>query len=78
MGKHPDQHKTWHVGEPFPCPKSIIGNIEEIQADGDELETIKTNITGIPWARRSVISWFGDDAKFISAVLLSMYTGSED
>jgi len=60
----------WHVG----CPPPLVGGINLVDiyyivADGDELEKIRTEITGIPMSTKRVVTWYGDDARFIVANL---------
>jgi len=61
---------TWHTGEPFPVRGRDVRLVVEIQADGEELDTIIRQITGIPQTVfKSSRRWFGDDARFIAANL---------
>lgn len=55
-----------HVGNMFPLNR--INYVEEIQADGHELEWILSNVSGIPLPLKtvSIVRWYGDDAKFIT------------
>lgn len=67
---HRNNERTWHVGDKkFPVDHTEVADVMEIQADGHELEVIKTSITGIPTSNRAVVNWYGDDAKFIAGVL---------
>ena len=36
-----------------------------VRADGDELELIRSRISGIRMANNRVVHWVGDDARFI-------------
>jgi hypothetical protein len=65
-----------YVGQKLPWAKSEnmhkrpqLGDIElpvhSVQADGDELEWVMRNITGIPFNKGRVQLWHGDFAKFI-------------
>lgn len=67
---------SWHVGEPAPM---MLGEVLEVQADGDELSHILCNSTGLPVATRTVSNqtgprrvqiWHGDFAKFIVANMI--------
>ena len=58
---------SWHVGEPL--PDLNIQGVLVVQADGDELEFIYREFANIPHGRGSVVSWFGDMAKFIAGNL---------
>jgi len=63
--------RNWHIGEKNPVPFASVYAVQDIQADGDELEHIhnmfsnSTNI--IPKGR--VVRIFGDLAKTIIANL---------
>lgn len=68
------QSATWHTGEPCPVPFANIKNVEEIQADGGELELILRVCQNIPVATTTnVMRWFGDDARFIVANVVKKY-----
>ncbi len=61
---------NWHVGEKNPINRKSIAMINEVQADGDELDYIYTHIPNLPaFPERKSVRWFGDDAKFIAANL---------
>jgi len=60
---------SWYVGGDSPMSAFRHDDIEKITADGDELEKIRAEITGIPMSKSRVVTWFGDDAKFIVANL---------
>ena len=63
-----DYDYTWHVGEKMPDVETVT---KRVQADGDELRTIRDQITGIPFSNASgVQKWFGDDARFIVSNLV--------
>ena len=54
----------WHVGGGRPGVN--LEQVEEIQADGDELEHIKQNFTNFPMANHvRVVRWRGEHARFI-------------
>jgi hypothetical protein len=68
--KTKDGWLNWHVGqEGGPMSSFRHGDIDRICADGDELEKIRREITGIPMSKKRVITWYGDDARFIVANL---------
>jgi hypothetical protein len=53
---------TWHIGEDVPSVKEVV----EIQADGDELDLITRQVSGIPMLTSPVVvRWFGETAIFI-------------
>jgi len=63
----------WHVGEDLRRLVRLLGggvelkHVTQAQADGDELEHIKANFTGLPMHNtRRVQTWFGDHAQFIA------------
>ena len=65
-----DQEKEFHVGDKIPrlFTKDLISLVEEVQADGDELQYILESFNNLPKAGfRRVQRWFGDNAKFIVA-----------
>lgn len=74
---------TWHVGEKFPILYHGIRRVQEIQADGDELNAITRRLEGIPYSLRTAVDgnfshsrvqrWFGDFAKQIAAALQADY-----
>lgn len=62
----------WHVGESNPLQAGGVRfhQVAEVQADGHELDWINENMS-LPrqaWGIR-VVSWYGDDAKFIAGNL---------
>jgi len=62
------KYKSWHVGEKNPVAYNEVQDVEEVQADGDELEHIKDmflNQMPLPTPRNRVVRWFGDHAKLI-------------
>lgn len=64
----------WHVGKLLPSREFFaIDTINYVQADGDELDWIFDNISGIPFNKSNVQCWFGDDAKFIFSSLPRTY-----
>ena len=59
---------TWHVGEQ--TYSACASYVSSVQADGDELDYIKETMLHLPMRRdKSVVSWYGDHAKFIIANL---------
>lgn len=61
---YPAKAFEWHVGEGRPGVN--MEQVEEIQADGDELEHIKSNFTNLPMANHvHVVRWSGEFARFI-------------
>lgn len=55
-----------HIGEPLPnLTAEEKDNCVLLQAYGDELATISRGVDGVPFVQRSVITWYGDDARFI-------------
>jgi hypothetical protein len=46
-------------------------NYVEVQADGDELEAIRTQFNNLPMHSRHVVRWAGDMAAFIAMNLQS-------
>ncbi len=67
--KTKDGWLNWHVGQGSPMSSFRNGDVDYICADGDELEKIKAEITGIPMSTKRVVTWYGDDARFIIANL---------
>ena len=75
----------WHVGEKFPITYHVVNVVQEIQADGDELRSIRNLVDGIPFGLHRhgdgeigrVQRWFGSDAQFICGVLQMEYRGRE-
>ena len=72
------KERKWHIGEKNPVNFDEVNAIQEIQADGDELDYIKkqycdgnnieSTVTAysIPLPRnKRVVRWFGDIAKII-------------
>lgn len=58
---------TWHLGNKCSLP---VSTVTEIQADGDELEWIRSSFTGLPnYSDARVLNWYGDHAKFIANCL---------
>ena len=62
---------TWHVGQPVPVMYAEVHQVQEIQADGAELEIILKICSNVPSHDGRVVRWFGDHAKFIIASLLN-------
>jgi predicted amidohydrolase len=52
---------SYHIGQSLPDGDEVI----QIQADGDELDHIYNTFSNIPVARKRVVNYFGDMAKFI-------------
>lgn len=63
------QNVNWHVGQPNPMELYAAISVAAVCADGHELEKIKAEIGGIPTAKKRVVMYYGDDAKFIAANL---------
>ena len=62
--------REWHVGRGNKEIKKYSVEVSSIQADGDELEHIEDKFNNIPTVKSErVVTWFGDDAKFIVANL---------
>jgi hypothetical protein len=57
-----------HVGntEGIKLMRGRADSVSCLQADGDELEAIREQFTGIPMHNGRVVEWFGDTAKFIA------------
>jgi hypothetical protein len=58
---------THHIGDGILSSGIGVDDIYRVQADGDELNAILKQITGIPFASAAVQTWYGDHAKFIAA-----------
>lgn len=61
---------TWYINSKLhPIVRQRIGEdlstVSYVQADGDELEWIRENISGIRMNKNRVIKWTGEDARFI-------------
>lgn len=79
--KETKQNATWHIGEQIPLDYHDMMNVQQIQADGHELEhiikkfTILINSKGLSIVtipinpNQRVHRWFGDIAKTICANL---------
>ena len=67
---------SWHVGDVLPFDfRDHVQEVTEVQADGDELQLILDQATGLPMVNRignypRVQHWYGDHAKWIVANLL--------
>jgi len=61
-----DTEISTHINSPDPIPSDWI-KVWEVQADGDELEAIRNQTTGIKMTTGRVITFVGDDAQFIFA-----------
>ena len=74
MGKGKMEQREWHVGEvaPFHPGNLRTWDYVEVQADGDELYHITRCSVFIPHVvAANVMTWFGDDARFILANLIN-------
>ena len=62
--------REWYVGRGPKEIKKYSLEVSSVQADGDELEHIKDKFKNIPLSIvERVVTWFGDNAKFIVANL---------
>jgi hypothetical protein len=60
--------RSWHVGQGNPVGYYEVEDVEEVQADGDELDHIQNmflKTAPLPIPRNRVVRWFGDHAKLI-------------
>lgn len=60
--------QTWHIGKNYSRTLKAVGRytVVEIQADGDELEFIRHNVSSIPFINGvRVMNWYGDIARTI-------------
>ena len=58
---------SWSIGEPpIKAEKLVVEFVHGIAASGDELELIRTHITNIRMSDAAVVSWSGEDARFIA------------
>lgn len=74
---------TWHVSDNLPGVKTVgdkyvsiqelMEYVSMVEADGHELEWIRENISGIPFSKNAVQSWYGDFARFIASSLPAKY-----
>ena len=62
-------HLEWHIGEILHLSWPILRTVISIQADGDELEHIRYLFPALTATSGRVVSWFGDIAKTITAIL---------
>lgn len=65
---------TWHIGQEISRRtrnEIVDANRLLVQADCNELEWIRENITGIPFNKNRVQTWKGDLASFIAYSLPS-------
>lgn len=70
---------SWQINQSSPSRQvsSRIHRVIEVQADRSELEMIYLQLKNLPEAPdRRMVSWFGDDAKFIVANLISSEVAS--
>lgn len=49
----------------FEASALLARDVEQVQADGDELTVILNSIEGIPKTNKPIQTWYGDNAKFI-------------
>lgn len=65
--EYPGYSLHTHLGSSklLEIPPSVV---DEVTADGHELEFILENIQGIPCPKKPLrmVTWYGDDAKFIA------------
>jgi hypothetical protein len=66
----------WHIGEPLPINPFYVNNINEVQADGDELTYILQHCHNIPYHDGVSVKWFGDLARLI-AEFLTQHLGTK-
>lgn len=62
------KYRSWHVGQGNPVAYNEVADVEEVQADGDELQHIQDmflKTAPLPMPRNRVVRWFGDHAKLI-------------
>lgn len=70
----------WRVGEEVGRARALTWNdyMQDpsigvcVQADCDELEKILRNVEGIPRTKARVQKWYGDDARFIIANIITL------
>jgi hypothetical protein len=58
-----DNGQSWHTGDIV--PKIDPNTLDYIQADGHELNHIIANFPNLPFARRDVVKFTGEFARFI-------------
>ena len=64
--KNNSAYYALYVGQERSLSSSDIDNIEEVSADGDELDYINANFENIPNCRhKRVVVWKGETARFI-------------
>lgn len=78
-----DEVYQWHIGQVMPINiRQTIPQIISIQADCDELEFLLARfpyLSGKLPAKARVVSWYGDEAKYlIGNALYSIRTSSHD
>jgi len=56
----------WHIHESTRLMKEYGRTCVHLQADGDELEAIRQQFTGIPMHSGRVVRWRGEMAAFIA------------
>lgn len=72
MYKGEENAFSWHVGDKNPFDGGLlkgisISNVIQVDVDGDELFYVRERFKNLPDAPfNRIISWFGDDAKFIA------------
>ena len=65
-----DDEDTWHVGEDNPIDSEMVIYVTEVQADCDELEYLYQHFPNLPQAKRQVVHFYGDVARFIVGNLI--------
>lgn len=59
----------WHVGEILPIFE--LDEVNFVQADGDELEHIRSMFPALTPTNKRIVCWVGDIAKTIAVKLLT-------
>lgn len=61
------KERIWHVGEKNPIGFKEVSDVDEVQADGDELQHIQDMFINstFPIPNGRVVRWFGDHARLI-------------
>lgn len=59
--------REWLTGKDFPMAYQDIYLVEEVIADGGELQMLVEHVIGIPKSKLPCQRWFGDDARFIAS-----------
>lgn len=64
ISNHGEGEFSWHVGSPI--PNVPVEKVTEVQADGDELEYLRSLFgTSIAMPNTGVANWYGDWARTI-------------